>query len=129
MPPITTTAKTMMMRFCPISGEICMMGKFKGKAIRSMKAPSDASAVLSAQPEHMAKIFKGTADNGGVHVNSGIPNKAFYLVSMDIGTQKAAKLWFETLKILKPTSKFADFYKALKKTTKILVGCKTTRIV
>lgn len=108
-----------------LMGEICMMGRFEGKAIRSMKAPSDATKVLSAQPEHMSKIFKGTADNGGVHVNSGIPNKAFYLVSMDIGTQKAAKLWFEALKILKQTSKFADLYKALTKVAKTLVANKT----
>ena len=103
-------------------GEICTMGKYKGKAVRSMKAPTDTTVVLSAQPESMSKFFKGTADNGGVHINSGIPNKAFYLVSMDIGTQKAAKLWFEALKILKPTSKFTDFYKALTKTTKTLVA-------
>ena len=103
-------------------GEICTMGKYKGKAVRSMKAPTDTAVVLSAQPDNMSKFFKGTADNGGVHINSGIPNKAFYLLSMDIGTQKAAKLWFETLKVLKPTSKFTDFYKALTKTTKILVA-------
>ena len=106
-------------------GEICTMGKYKGKAVRSMKAPADTTIVLSAQPENMSKIFKGTADNGGVHINSGIPNKAFYLVSMNIGTQKAAKLWFETLKILKPTSKFTDFYKALTKTAKTLVANNT----
>ena len=103
-------------------GEICTMGKYKGKAVRSMKAPTDTAVVLSAQPDNMSKFFKGTADNGGVHINSGIPNKAFYLVSMDIGTQKAAKLWFETLKVLKPTSKFTDFYKALAKTAKTLVA-------
>ena len=106
-------------------GEICTMGKYKGKAVRSMKAPADTTIVLSAQPENMSKIFKGTADNGGVHINSGIPNKAFYLVSMNIGTQKAAKLWFETLKVLKPTSKFTDFYKALTKTAKTLVANNT----
>jgi Zn-dependent metalloprotease len=106
-------------------GEICMMGRFQGKAIRSMKAPADAAVVLSAQPDHMSKLFKGTADNGGVHVNSGIPNRAFYLVAMDIGTQKAAKLWFEALKILTPTSKFADLYKALTKVGKTLVADKS----
>lgn len=108
-----------------LMGEICTMGKYKGKAIRSIKEPANAAIVLSAQPEHMSKIFKGTTDNGGVHVNSGIPNKAFYLVSMDIGTQRAAKLWFETLKTLKPTSKFTDLYKALTKTAKTLVTDKT----
>jgi Zn-dependent metalloprotease len=108
-----------------LMGEICMTGRFAGKAIRSMKAPADATVVLSAQPDHMNKFFKGAADNGGVHLNSGIPNKAFYLVSMDIGTQKAAKLWFEALKILKPTAKFTDFYKALTKVGKKLVADKS----
>ncbi|MDZ7880519.1 MAG: M4 family metallopeptidase [Saprospiraceae bacterium] len=108
-----------------LMGEICMMGKFKGKAIRSMKAPADAAVVLSAQPDHMKKIFKGTADNGGVHINSGIPNYAFYLVSMDITTEKAAKLWFAALQLLKPTSKFTDLYKALTKAAKKLVADKT----
>jgi Zn-dependent metalloprotease len=108
-----------------LMGEICMIGKFKGKAIRSMKAPADAAVVLSVQPDHMSKLFKGTADNGGVHVNSGIPNRAFYLVSMDITTGKAAKLWFETLKTLKPTSKFSDLYKALTKVAKTLVAANT----
>ncbi len=94
-------------------GKGCMTGKFKGKAIRSMKSPGDTSVVIMAQPDHMSKIFKGTSDNGGVHINSGILNKAFYLVSMNIGTQEAALLWFEALKLLKPTSKFKDLYKAL----------------
>jgi Zn-dependent metalloprotease len=108
-----------------LMGEICMTGRFKGKAIRSMKAPADAAVVLSAQPDHMSKIFKGTADNGGVHVNSGIPNYAFYLVSMDITTQAAAKLWFAALQLLKPTSKFPDLYKALTRAAKTMMADKT----
>jgi Zn-dependent metalloprotease len=94
-------------------GDSCMLGNFKGKAIRSMKTPSDTAVVMMAQPESMEKFYKGTSDNGGVHINSGILNKAFYLVSMDIGTIAAAKLWFEALKNLRPTAKFANFYKAL----------------
>ncbi len=101
-------------------GASCMLGKFKGKAIRSMKSPGDLTLVMMAQPDHMDKIYKGTNDNGGVHINSGIPNKAFYLVSLDIGTQVAAKLWFEALKLLKPSSKFKDLHKALTTSTKAL---------
>lgn len=101
-------------------GASCVMGKFKGKAIRSMKAPADAALVMMPQPDHMSKIYKGTNDNGGVHINSGIPNKVFYLVSMEIGTQVAAKLWFEALHLLKSTSKFKDLYNALIKATKAL---------
>jgi Zn-dependent metalloprotease len=94
-------------------GDTCMIGSFKGKAIRSMKDPADTKVVMMAQPDSMDKIYKGTSDNGGVHINSGIPNKAFYLVSMDIGTQTAAIIWFDALKSLRPTAKFPNFYKAL----------------
>jgi Zn-dependent metalloprotease len=94
-------------------GDTCMIGSFKGKAIRSMKSPADTTVVIMAQPDSMDKIYKGTSDNGGVHINSGIPNKAFYLVSMEIGTLPAAKLWFDALKSLRPTAKFNNFYKAL----------------
>ncbi|MDM5338189.1 M4 family metallopeptidase [Fictibacillus enclensis] len=38
----------------------------------------------------MRNYFEGSQDNYGVHINSGIPNKVFYLVSMEIGTDKAA---------------------------------------
>jgi Zn-dependent metalloprotease len=94
-------------------GDTCMIGSFKGKAIRSMKNPSDTAIVMMAQPDSMEKIYKGTSDNGGVHINSGIPNKAFYLVSMEIGTQVATLIWFDALKNLRPTAKFSNFYKAL----------------
>jgi Zn-dependent metalloprotease len=94
-------------------GDTCMIGSFKGKAIRSMKSPADTTIVMMAQPDSMDKIYKGTSDNGGVHINSGIPNKAFYLVSMEIGTQVAAVIWFDALKGLRPTAKFTNFYKAI----------------
>ena len=102
-------------------GEMCLSGRFQGKAIRSMKSPNDANVVMMSQPDHMDKIFKGSSDNFGVHINSGIPNYAFYLAAMGIGTQNAAFLWFEALKILKPTAKFKDLYKALTKVAKRLI--------
>jgi bacillolysin len=43
-------------------------------AARSMAAPATLS-----QPDHYSQRFRGTGDNGGVHINSGIPNHAFYL--------------------------------------------------
>lgn len=102
-------------------GELCLSGRFAGKAIRSMKAPNDPSVVLMPQPDHYLKLSKSPADNYGVHINSGIPNYAFYLTAMGIGTQNAAVLWFEALKLLKSTSKFKDLYKALTKAAKPLV--------
>jgi Zn-dependent metalloprotease len=37
------------------------------------------------QPSDMSGYFQGSDDNGGVHINSGIPNHAFYLAAMAIG--------------------------------------------
>lgn len=76
----------------------------KGVALRSMKAPGTAydDPVLGKdpQPAHMKDFYKGDKDNGGVHVNSGIPNRAFYLAAAAIGGyawEKAGKIWYVTL--------------------------------
>jgi Zn-dependent metalloprotease len=99
-------------------GESCLTAKFKGKTIRSMKSPADMNVVIMKQPDHMKDIYKGTQDKGGVHINSGILNKAFYLVAMEMETIPTTVLWFETLKTLSSTAKFLDFYKALLKVRK-----------
>ena len=60
----------------------------------------------------MKKYVKTTADNGGVHINSGIPNRAFYLTAVEIGGfawEKAGRIWYVTLRDkLKPDSNFSD---------------------
>lgn len=47
------------------------------------------------------KDFQETyEDNGGVHIYSGIPNKAFYLVSKAFGGyswEKAGQIWWKTM--------------------------------
>ena len=75
-----------------------------GEALRSMKAPGTAynDSVLGKdpQPYHMKDFLVTTWDRGGVHVNSGIPNHAFYLLSGFLGGyawEKAGKIWYETL--------------------------------
>jgi Zn-dependent metalloprotease len=75
-----------------------------GKAIRSLKAPGtaydDKLLGKDPQPAHMKDFKKQTADAGGVHVNSGIPNHAFYLVAVALGGNSwdvAGKIWYETL--------------------------------
>ena len=54
-----------------------------------MKAPGTAydDAVLGKdpQPAHMDDYVHTTDDNGGVHINSGIPNHAFYLAATELG--------------------------------------------
>jgi Zn-dependent metalloprotease len=89
-----------------------------GVALRSMKAPGTAydDPVLGKdpQPAHMNDYVRGFADNGGVHINSGIPNHAFYLAATQIGGyawEKAGRIWYETLldAQLRPTANFSRF--------------------
>lgn len=95
-------------------GDTIMGPTLQGQALRSMKAPGTAYNNTymgkDPQPDHMSKYYTGTSDNYGVHINSGIPNKVFYLVSVAFGdTLKAALLWFETLKTMTSTDNFATF--------------------
>lgn len=75
-----------------------------GVALRSMKAPGtaydDPALGRDPQPADMAHYVDTTDDDGGVHINSGIPNRAFYLVATAIGGnawEKAGRIWYETL--------------------------------
>ncbi|KAM0241688.1 hypothetical protein ACHAPO_001379 [Fusarium lateritium] len=70
-------------------GEDCILPGVKGTALRSMKDPGTAydDPIFGKDPQvaHM-KQFKTTfEDNGGVHIFSGIPNRAFYLASNAFG--------------------------------------------
>ena len=62
---------------------------FLNQALRSMKAPGTAydNDVLGKdpQPADMSHYIHTAQDNGGVHLNSGIPNHAFYLAATAIG--------------------------------------------
>lgn len=93
-------------------GDTVVTENFPGVAIRSMKAPGTAND-FDTQPDHMDHYYSGTSDNQGVHINSGIPNKAFYLSCLEIGTDACALIWFETLKSLWRTAQFNDMLKVL----------------
>ena len=40
-------------------------------------------------PDHYSRRYLGTADNGGVHINSGIANQAYYL-AIEGGTNRTS---------------------------------------
>lgn len=106
-------------------GDSIMGPTLQGQAIRNMKNPGTAYdnqyMGKDPQPDHMSKYYTGSSDNYGVHINSGIPNKVFYLVSVAFGdTMKAALLWFETLKTMNSNENFATFKsKILTKATQL----------
>jgi len=106
-------------------GDEIMGPDLYGEALRSMKAPGMAydNALLGKdpQPDHMDDYYTGPADNQGVHINSGIPNKAFYLVAMAIGTDKAALIWYHALQNLWATADFNDAVGVIVESARILI--------
>jgi Zn-dependent metalloprotease len=88
--------------------------RVSGSAIRSLAAPGTAydDRVLGRdpQPAHMRAYVKTTSDNGGVHINSGIPNHAFYRAATLLGGKAwevAGRIWYHALTTeLGPRSRF-----------------------
>ncbi len=75
-----------------------------GKALRSMKEPGTAydDDVMGKdpQPGHMDDYNGTLDDNGGVHINSGIPNRAFYEICTGLGGKSwehAGRILYSTL--------------------------------
>lgn len=61
------------------------------------------------QPKHLDDKYVGGADRGGVHINSGIPNHAFFLVAQELGGnawEKPGRIWYKTLLALSRSSDF-----------------------
>jgi len=60
-----------------------------GIALRSMSelgtAYDDPTIGKDPQPGPMKHYVNTSSDNGGVHINSGIPNRAFYLSATELG--------------------------------------------
>jgi len=93
--------------------------RIHGVALRSMKAPGTAydDPLLGGkdpQPAHMSNYVQTTSDNGGVHINSGIPNHAFYLAAVALGAHswdKAGPIWYATIcdPRLSANAQFQDF--------------------
>jgi len=90
----------------------------KARGLRSMAEPGSAfdDPVLGKdpQPGHMRDYVDTSEDRGGVHINSGIPNRAFYLVATTLGGyawEHAGRVWYDTLRSdeLTPGINFADF--------------------
>jgi len=91
-----------------------------GDALRSMKNPGSAynnpTMGKDPQPDHMSKFKQmpdtDIGDNGGVHINSGIPNKAFYLTAIGIGGhawEAPGQIWYNALLASNPDTNFQEF--------------------
>lgn len=78
------------------------------------------------QPEHTSEQYHAACfpwtDNGGVHVNSGIPNKAAYLITINIGAAKAKQIYYHAMFYLSSNSLFVDARDAVEQATIDLYG-------
>lgn len=85
---------------------------FRSGALRDLANPHNGGNRLGDagwQPDNVSEQYRGNQDNGGVHINSGIVNKAFHLISSNIGREKAEKIYYRALtEYLVNSSQFVD---------------------
>ncbi|MFD2233841.1 M4 family metallopeptidase [Phaeospirillum tilakii] len=95
------------------------------RALRDLRAPGtafkgDPDLGDDPQPAHMRDYKKTEDDDGGVHINSGIPNRAFYLACVNLGGpswEKAGQIWYRAL--TRPLPASADFLKCAEVTISV----------
>jgi Zn-dependent metalloprotease len=99
-----------------VIGAEVMVLKPTRRGIRDMEKPgtafvNDPDIGTDPQPAHMSRLYTGPSDRGGVHINSGIPNRAFVLTAKALqgnAWDVAGRIWFDTLLQLTTSSQFLD---------------------
>jgi Zn-dependent metalloprotease len=104
-------------------------------ALRNMLDPHNGGSSLNDngwQPAHMNEFLNLTInqDNGGVHINSGIPNRACALIGNAIGKEKTEKIYYRTLsaRYLNSQSQFIDMRLAAVRAATDLYGDNSTEV-
>ncbi|TWT25730.1 M4 family metallopeptidase [Planomicrobium sp. CPCC 101110] len=115
-------------------GEDIYTPKQKGDALRSLADPT-----VQGQPDHYTKIYRGTDDYGGVHINSGIGNKAAFLMANGgthysvtvegIGAGKTGKVLYRTLsQYLTPNTTYRQYQAAAVQAATDLYGASSKEV-
>lgn len=95
-----------------------------GDALRSLANPT-----LYNQPDNMSDYYNTTSDYGGVHTNSGIPNKAAFLIAQAIGNSETAQIYYRALtSYLTSSSDFLAARYALVSSATDLYGASSTEV-
>lgn len=84
--------------------DVVRTNAFPSGALRNMQDPNNGGSGFGSrgwQPAHMNEFVNlpetEEGDNGGVHVNSGIPNKAFHLFATQVGKSVAEQVFYDAL--------------------------------
>lgn len=115
-------------------GEDIYTPNTSGDSLRSMSDPAKYG-----DPDHYSVRYTGTQDNGGVHINSGIGNKAAYLLSQGgthygvkvtgIGTAKTGKIYYRALtQYLTPSSNYSQLRSAAVQAATDLYGAGSAEV-
>jgi Zn-dependent metalloprotease len=95
-----------------IGEDVVELAEFPSGALRDMANPNQGGNNLNDpgyQPAHTDDQYLGSQDNGGVHINSGISNKAFQLFATSVGKDKAEEIYYRALtNYLVRSSQFID---------------------
>ncbi|MFC0877829.1 M4 family metallopeptidase [Saccharicrinis sp. FJH2] len=95
-------------------------------ALRNMANPHNMGTGLNDpywQPDHLKEMYLGDQDNGGVHINSGIGNYAYYLFATAVTKDKAEQVYYRALTTyLTSKSQYIDLRIAVIQSAKDLYG-------
>ena len=117
-----------------LMGEDIYTPNISGDALRSMADPT-----LNGDPDHYSVRYTGTSDNGGVHWNSGIGNKAAYLLAnggshygvsvAGIGNDKTGDIFYRTLtQYLTPNSNYSHYRASTVQAATDLYGASSSEV-
>jgi len=103
-----------------IGEDVVKTSAFPSGALRDLSDPHNGAATgdfgKGWQPRHFNERFTGSEDNGGVHINSGIPNYAYYLfaINSNVGKDIAERVYYRALTVyLTKSSGFAEMRSAV----------------
>jgi hypothetical protein len=112
-----------------------------GDAIRFINYPHLSANMIgmttNGNPDHMNEYYNGSGDNYGIHVNIGIPEKAFYLLAKGgqsefggpiltgLGADVASTMWYVALWYSNPFTDFSGHKTNLARAARSLYNCTT----
>ena len=120
-----------------IGEDVVNIAVFPTGTMRDMANPNNGGSSLNDrgwQPKHMNEFQNlpetPEGDNGGVHVNSGIANKAFFNLASSVGKEKAEQIYYKALTdYLVKSSQFVDMRNAAEKAATDLHGANSTEVI
>ncbi len=112
--------------------DVVFTSVFPSGALRDLSNPHNGASQLGQagfQPAHVNEQYNGSQDNGGVHINSGITNKAYFLIATATTKDKAEKVYYKALTdYLTKHSQFKDLRIAVLKAAEDIYGAGSSEV-